>query len=99
MSVDQQQFYQIVTVENDVTKLNDVKFGSLPTKFQKYEAEHAELTNIRIVDHYDASGEKKVGDINFSDSSIKFTNISALEDGEYEMLIRYDNGYSEEAKH
>lgn len=99
MSADSQQVFQIVTVENDTTKLNDVKFGSLPTKFQKYEAEDAELTNIRIVDHYDASGEKKVGDINFLDSSIKFTNISVSEDGEYEMLIRYDNGYSEEAKH
>ncbi|AZP03569.1 exo-alpha-sialidase [Jeotgalibaca ciconiae] len=99
MSADNKQIFQIVTVENDTSELNDVKFGSLPTRFQKYEAESAQLDNVRIVDHYDASEGEKVGDINFSNSRIKFTNVAVSEDGEYEMLIRYDNGYSQEAKH
>lgn len=99
LSADHANFYQVVTVENDTTRLNDVKFGSLPTKYKKYEAEDAELGNVQFVNHYDASNAVKVGGINYSDSYINFNNINVQSDGEYEMLIRFDNGFTAEAIH
>jgi len=84
--------YQAVNVQNDETDLNDLRIGAIPVHFTDYEAENADLTNVNIVNHYDASNEQKVGGINYDDSSVVFNNIEVVTSGDYAILIRYDNG-------
>lgn len=91
--------YQAVNVENDETNLNDLRVGAIPIRFANYEAENADLTNINIVDHCDASNEQKVGGINYDDSSVTFRNIEVAASGDYTVLIRYDNGSGAKCTH
>ncbi|MDR1913916.1 MAG: exo-alpha-sialidase [Clostridiales bacterium] len=90
---------QAVNVQNEITKLNDIRVGALPIYPVIYEAENASLTNVRQVAHYDASNSLKIGDINYSDSSILFSNIIAQQSGQHYINIRYDNGSGDICTH
>lgn len=65
-----------------------------------YEAEDAVVTRARVVDVSvpGASGHRKVGYIDYADSSVEFT-VSAPRDGRYGVDVRYSNGIGSTSTH
>lgn len=64
-----------------------------------YEAENAELTRVRVHDLRITSNNQYVGEIDFEESEVHFTNVFVEADGEYQMTIGYANGMGVEGNH
>lgn len=62
-----------------------------------YEAELAAINQAKIIDNTNASGSKKVGNIDYEDSFVEF-NIQ-VPPGEYSMVVRYSNGMGQQSSH
>lgn len=63
-----------------------------------YEAESATLNRATIVTRGDASNGRKVGYIDYTDSTVRF-NVSAPTAGSYTVTIRYGNGTGGTSSH
>ncbi|MDQ1218263.1 hypothetical protein QE411_003118 [Microbacterium arborescens] len=99
--------YQATNVENhrpdpaapgEVLRYNDIRIGSIPLNATAYEAENAQLVNVSLVEHADAVGGSKVGNINFADSAVTF-DINAPAAGDYLVDVRYANGTGAPSAH
>ncbi|MET0303454.1 MAG: family 43 glycosylhydrolase [Microbacteriaceae bacterium] len=66
-----------------------------------YEAEDAVVTNAKIVtvEVPGASGGKKVGGMDFADSSVEFTEVTVPQAGTYGVHVRYSNGMDRASTH
>lgn len=91
--------YQSANVENLSTGRNEVRVGAIPLTAATYEAENAQLSNVKVDEFIDASGGKKVGYINYSDSSVLFDKITVPTSGTYTVNVRYTNGTGSNAAH
>jgi hypothetical protein len=99
VSSDGKTLFQASNVENLDTTYNDIRVGLLVLDAAEYEAEDAHLSSdVRLVAHVDATGGKKVGDINTSSSEVSFT-VNVQDAGDYFMDVRYDNGTGETSSH
>ena len=76
-----------------------MRVGSIPLTAAAFEAENAQLTNVEVDSYIDASGGKKVGYINYSDSSVEFDKIVVPKAGLYTVNVRYSNGTGTNASH
>ncbi|MBS4196961.1 family 43 glycosylhydrolase [Lederbergia citri] len=70
---------------------------SLPGEVYQYEAEDATVNNAIIHFNTSASGHKKVGHIDYSDSFVEFTVNVPL--GDYTLVVRYGNGMGQQSTH
>jgi len=72
-----------------------VPSGETGPRYVSYEAEAAQINQARVVDVSvpGASGGKKVGYMDFADSSVQFA-VDAPAAGRYNVLVRYANGGS-----
>lgn len=98
VSVDGRTLYQATNVENPATQLNDIRVGSIPLDAQQYEAELATINDATIVNHVQAVGGAKVGNINNGGSYVQFT-VRVPAAGSYTLNVRYANGYGSTATH
>jgi hypothetical protein len=98
VSTDGRTLYQATNVENTTTHLNDIRVGSIPLDAQQYEAELATVNDTSVVTHAQASGGKKIGNINNAGSYVQFT-VRVPAAGSYTLNVRYDNGYGSAATH
>lgn len=98
-NIDGTVLYQAANVENLSTGRNEVHVGSIPLTAAAFEAENAQLTNVEVDSYIDASGGKKVGYINYSDSSVEFDKIVVPKAGLYTVNVRYSNGTGTNASH
>ncbi|MFT4279790.1 RICIN domain-containing protein [Microbacterium sp.] len=99
-SPDGRTLYQATNVDNYRTGYlyNDIRVGTVPLNATAYEAENATRVNTSLVTHGDASNGSKVGNINFSDSSVTFS-VKVPTAGTYTMNVRYANGTSGTSSH
>ncbi|WP_308796524.1 RICIN domain-containing protein [Agromyces silvae] len=106
-SPDGRTLYQATNVDNyrpnpsdpsETYMYNDIRVGTVPLNAIAYEAENATLSNVSLVTHADASNGSKVGDINFSDSTVAFT-VDAPASGTYTVNVRYANGMPGTSSH
>ncbi len=58
----------------------------------RYEAEDAHLTNARVLDGPGTSGGRKVGYIDYADSTVTFP-VTAGTAGPHRLSVRYNNGW------
>lgn len=99
ISPDGRTLYHITNVENLATTYNDIRVGTLPLNSELYEAERGLLSNVSLIDHFDASGGQKVGYINYADSSVIFQNVKVPTSGNYTVNVRYANGTGATSSH
>ena len=64
-----------------------------------YEAEDAQLSNVRVHDSKITSSNQYVGEIDFDNSEVLFDNVFVGIAGEYQLRIGYANGMSVEGNH
>lgn len=104
---DGQTLYQATNVDNYRTNpsdpsetflYNDIRVGTIPLNATAHEAENAAVQNTTLVQHGDASNGSKVGNINYSDSTVTFT-VQAPQSGSYTVNVRYANGTSGTSSH
>ncbi len=75
--------------------------GDRTTSQTTYEAEDAVVHRASIVDVVvpGASGHKKVGYIDYSDSNVEFDQVQVPHDGTYRVHVRYSNGTGSTSTH
>lgn len=97
-SADGLTLYQATNVENPSTGHNDIRVGSIPLNQYQYEAENATTNDVKRVSQVDAVNGSKIGNINYSDSYVKF-NVNVPTAGTYTVNVRYDNGTGSTSSH
>lgn len=98
-NVDDTELYQSANIVNNVKTGIDLRVGSIPLNAAVFEAENARLTNVTIRNNNDASNGKKVGYINYSNSSVDFNRIIVPSSGTYSIYVRYNNGLGKTSSH
>lgn len=98
-NLDDTILYQSANVENLTTGRNEARVGAIPLTAATYEAENANLTDVKTDTFIDASNGKKVGYINYDDSCISFDKITVPKTGTYTVNVRYTNGTGSTATH
>jgi len=82
--------------------LNDrieIRYATMPLEAQRYEAESAALLGKAVVggEHKTSSGGKKVGMLDNAGDGANFS-VKVAQDGQYNVRIRYANGWGQPAK-
>lgn len=99
-SPDGRTLYQATNVDNyrPGNLYNDIRVGTIPLNATTYEAENATRVNASLVTHADATNGSKVGNINYSNSTVTFT-VGVPAAGTYTMNVRYANGTTGTSAH
>lgn len=89
----------VKTINGTQYHLNDVRVDKFSLNGTIYEAENATLNNVSVGTNVDASAGSEVQYINYSDSSVTFSNVTVPSSGTYTVNVRYSNANGSTSYH